>query len=381
MKTDIEKPLIEAYHEEGVFILCVAALQYKYDIQYPRLANPPSEEVKRHLGEMFRARIRKVDVTPIVNMSFHKLCDLEIEITNNLRECPIMEDKESYLYGLMYYFTSLSRLQFPELTIDPEVTTEPFRSWFITRKERFDKIRANFDYNDEVEELYSTLARQASHFANMLDSICLRSKIDLLSLQRKYDIYLKGERYIRSLVPYIGSEELVQKLIDALPKQGQLLPSSEAIPQQDTSTVPKEKKPLPSEVSYFTWSKRFKPSKRKDLYDKLKNNGFIYISVPESHFYWAFGGTPIPEGEPSFEPIKWEESIDQLVYMLFHLKPIQGEKEPLWKKANHCFRCKDKKTGEYAQPNTNSMKSAKSDVKKHANREKYSILRDIVNQI
>lgn len=58
-------------------------------------------------------------------------------------------------------------------------------------------------------------------FANRLDALLLTNGIDLMRLQKESGLYLKDHRQITDVDSYIGSMELAQKYIDALPKEPQ----------------------------------------------------------------------------------------------------------------------------------------------------------------
>ena len=70
-----------------------------------------------------------------------------------------------------------------------------------------------------VERCLSTFVGVMEMFSNRLDALLLTYGIDLLRLQRECGIYLKEYRIITDVDFYIGSLELAQKYIDALPKE------------------------------------------------------------------------------------------------------------------------------------------------------------------
>lgn len=73
-----------------------------------------------------------------------------------------------------------------------------------------------------IEHCLSEFRSVEFMFANRLDALLLTYGIDLLRLQRESGLYLKGQyRQITDIDCYIGSMELAQRYIDALPKEPQ----------------------------------------------------------------------------------------------------------------------------------------------------------------
>lgn len=70
-----------------------------------------------------------------------------------------------------------------------------------------------------VEYCLSAFVRIMSKFANRLDALLLVYGIDLMRLQEVSGLYMKGYRRIADVYIYIGSWELAQRYINALPKQ------------------------------------------------------------------------------------------------------------------------------------------------------------------
>lgn len=71
-----------------------------------------------------------------------------------------------------------------------------------------------------IEHCLSEFRSVKIMFANRLDALLLTYGIDLLRLQRESGLYLKGQyRQITDIACYIGSMELAQRYIDALPKE------------------------------------------------------------------------------------------------------------------------------------------------------------------
>ena len=77
------------------------------------------------------------------------------------------------------------------------------------------------DKEGSVERCLSAFVGVKVMFANRLDALLLTYGIDLLRLQRESGLYLKDHRLITDVDSYIGSMELAQRYIDALPKEPQ----------------------------------------------------------------------------------------------------------------------------------------------------------------
>ena len=70
-----------------------------------------------------------------------------------------------------------------------------------------------------VEYCLSAFVRIMGKFANRLDALLLVYGIDLMRLQEVSGLYIKSYRQIADIYIYIGSWELAQRYINALPKQ------------------------------------------------------------------------------------------------------------------------------------------------------------------
>jgi hypothetical protein len=164
---------------------------------------------------------------------------------------------------------------------------------------------------------------------------------------------------------YSSKWEKIEKIYEDLRKmagiqttsttQIQLLPSDKAIAIQDNSTVSKGKQTLPTGEPQRTYGS-FPIELQQELYNALIKGHLIDKSTDPIHFNHVFGGTPIPENKKPFKPIKWEESTILLGCMITTLFSESDEQLSMWVTAYECFLCKDK-TGEYAPPNVNTMKS------------------------
>lgn len=98
-----------------------------------------------------------------------------------------------------------------------------------------------------IEHCLSEFRSVEFMFANRLDALLLTYGIDLLRLQRESGLYLKGQyRQITDIDCYIGSMELAQRYIDALPKEPQPEQGNngQTTDAQSLNKEPQQRKPI-----------------------------------------------------------------------------------------------------------------------------------------
>ena len=94
--------------------------------------------------------------------------------------------------------------------------------WVLYVNNQFIDITCTFkDKEGSVERCLSAFVGVMKRFADRLDALLLTYGIDLLKLQRESGLYLKRYRIVTDVDVYIGSTELAQMYIDALPKEPQ----------------------------------------------------------------------------------------------------------------------------------------------------------------
>lgn len=113
-----------------------------------------------------------------------------------------------------------------------------------------------------VESCLHAFIKVKIMFANRLDALLLTYGIDLMRVQRESGLYLKDHRLITDVDCYVGSRELTQKYIDALPKE------PVAVLKQDI-VRPHSKRPKQQQKS---WSARGKGRPKETLKDKMIND-------------------------------------------------------------------------------------------------------------
>ena len=133
------------------------------------------------------------------------------------------------------------------------------RQQYINR--RFCEVVFHSDKNT-IEYYCGAWASAATQFANRLDALLLTYGVDLLQLQETSGIYLKYRRVITDVDFYIGSIELAQHYINALPRLAEGEPAASTAQRQgnqpQASQEPDKGQELPTELDteqarkYFT---------------------------------------------------------------------------------------------------------------------------------
>jgi hypothetical protein len=112
--------------------------------------------------------------------------------------------------------------------------------WALYVNHRFCEIVSNGA--NYVEECLQAFMSAKSKFTNCLDALLLTYGIDLMRLQKESGIYLKDQRNISDVDFYLGSRELAQKYINALPKEPQQEePGANQIEDKKTSQTGKRR--------------------------------------------------------------------------------------------------------------------------------------------
>lgn len=290
MNKTIEKPFLALFGGlTSPAAHCLEWMDETYDLgvypaKQPREPLPPKwrDYFDNVLPQTIKTRVEAFDETVVMCGNPSPLME---EIENNLNEQPTQEAKERYLFSLLIPFKELADKYTPVALIAQEErqiqeTEKDLAYWkqqpqdmeltntagkpsgtvkgqveaccsMISRHrqqiERYKHISdqyriltgrcedgARWMQKDTVEAYLHTLHSIAFHFANRLDALLLTYGIDLLRLELESGVFLKEHRLITDVDYYIGSRELAQKYIDALPKAGN------SQPQQEAPELPKE---------------------------------------------------------------------------------------------------------------------------------------------
>lgn len=110
-----------------------------------------------------------------------------------------------------------------------------------------DLICTNKDKEGTIERCLGPFVEIMVMYANRLDALLLTYGIDLMRLQRESGLYLKAHRRITDVDSYIGSMELAQKYIDALPKEPQRAQPEQTTDAQSLNPEPEQAAPEPQQ--------------------------------------------------------------------------------------------------------------------------------------
>lgn len=285
MDKTIETKFFEAFKWGGVVDKCIDWIRYTYNLPpvNPRAStkdreeNPEQIKAKDKWDKYYRETLPKeiLEATEAFDDSVIMYMDSPLmdEIEANLNDCQTDVQRERYLFSLLKPFgerpsgCGIARVYEPTAELNqlkeaikdcervkafwqtlPEdeqlknVNGEPSGTpkeqieacnsrckryqeqidWVLYVNHQFiDLTCTDKDKEGSVERCLSAFVGVKVMFANRLDALLLTYGIDLLRLQRESGLYLKDYRLITDVDSYIGSMELAQRYIDALPKEPQ----------------------------------------------------------------------------------------------------------------------------------------------------------------
>ena len=285
MDKTIETKFFEAFKWGGVVDKCIDWIRYTYNLPpvNPRASTKDREETPEQIkakdkwDKYYRETLPKeiLEATEAFDDSVIMYMDSPLmdEIEANLNDCQTDAQRERYLFSLLKPFgespsgCGIARVYEPTAELNqlkeaikdcerdkafwqtlPEdeqlknVNGEPSGTpkekieacnsmckryqeqidWVLYVNHQFrDLTCTDKDKEGSVERCLSAFVGVKVMFANRLDALLLTYGIDLLRLQRESGLYLKDHRLITDVDSYIGSMELAQRYIDALPKEPQ----------------------------------------------------------------------------------------------------------------------------------------------------------------
>ena len=285
MDKTIETKFFEAFKWGGVVDKCIDWIRYTYNLPpvNPRASTKDREETPEQIkakdkwDKYYRETLPKeiLEATEAFDDSVIMYMDSPLmdEIEANLNDCQTDAQRERYLFSLLKPFgespsgCGIARVYEPTAELNqlkeaikdcerdkafwqtlPEdeqlknVNGEPSGTpkekieacnsmckryqeqidWVLYVNHQFiDLTCTDKDKEGSVERCLSVFVGVKVMFANRLDALLLTYGIDLLRLQRESGLYLKDYRLITDVDSYIGSMELAQRYIDALPKEPQ----------------------------------------------------------------------------------------------------------------------------------------------------------------
>lgn len=312
MDKTIETKFFEAFKRGGVVDKCIYWIRYTYNLppMKPRASTKEKEETpeqiktKEKWDKYYRETLPKeiLEATEAFDDSVIMYMDSPLmdEIEANLNDCQTDAQRERYLFSLLKPFgespsgCGIARVYEPTAELNqlkeaikdcerdkafwqtlPEdeqlknVNGEPSGTpkeqieacnsmckryqeqidWVLYVNHQFiDLTCTDKDKEGSVERCLSAFVGVKVMFANRLDALLLTYGIDLLRLQRESGLYLKDHRLITDVDSYIGSMELAQRYIDALPKEPQpeQANSGQTTDAQSLNPEPQQRNPKPT---------------------------------------------------------------------------------------------------------------------------------------
>lgn len=285
MDKTLETKFFEAFKWGGVVDKCIDWIRYTYNLPpvNPRASTKDREETPEQIkakdkwDKYYRETLPKeiLEATEAFDDSVIMYMDSPLmdEIEANLNDCQTDAQRERYLFSLLKPFgespsgCGIARVYEPTAELNqlkeaikdcerdkafwqtlpedeqlknvngessgtPKEKIEDCNSmckryqeqidWVLYVNHQFiDLTCTDKDKEGSVERCLSAFVGVKVMFANRLDALLLTYGIDLLRLQRESGLYLKDHRLITDVDSYIGSMELAQRYIDALPKEPQ----------------------------------------------------------------------------------------------------------------------------------------------------------------
>lgn len=335
MDKTLETKFFEAFKWGGVVDKCIDWIRYTYNLPpvNPRASTKDREETPEQIkakdkwDKYYRETLPKeiLEATEAFDDSVIMYMDSPLmdEIEANLNDCQTDAQRERYLFSLLKPFgespsgCGIARVYEPTAELNqlkeaikdcerdkafwqtlPEdeqlknVNGEPSGTpkekieacnsmckryqeqidWVLYVNHQFiDLTCTDKDKEGSVERCLSAFVGVKVMFANRLDALLLTYGIDLLRLQRESGLYLKDNRLITDVDSYIGSMELAQRYIDALPKEPQpeQANSGQTTDAQSLNPEPQPKRPKQQQKGQPA---RGKGRPKETLKDKMIND-------------------------------------------------------------------------------------------------------------
>lgn len=319
MDKTIETKFFEAFKWGGVVNKCIDWIRYTYNLPPMKPTKRGrkkqlQEEWIRYYEEVLPKEILKATEAFDYDVIYNDDSPLIDEIEANLNECQTDAQRERYLFSLLKPFVrepngcGFARVFTPiaeinQLNVEIEKYEKHRADWQAmpqdeplkdvngkpceTPKEqveacnrRIERLKEQIEWEkhvnarfcdlvcgggknakcmqeNTVEYCLSAFVKVEGIFANRLDALLLTYGIDLMKLQEESGLYLKEQRLIYDVMDYIGSKELAQKYINALPQE----------PQQEQATQEPKQEYSQQQVSHK--SKRGKGRPKETLKDKM----------------------------------------------------------------------------------------------------------------
>lgn len=257
MDKTIETKFFEAFKRGGVVNMCIDYMRYAYNLPTEKMmvrTDKKWDDFHKTLPKVILSQVETYDDL-IDRYTDNSMID---EIKANLRSCLTDTDRERYLYSLLIPFgkyngCGIANAYYPIQEIEElnnEITeleeakkkddkeqADVYQNAIEKRKKQKDwveyvsyrfceltcmcKEKAKWMKEGTIENCLAAFVHIVHWYANRLDALLLEYGIDLMKLQEECGIYLKYGRIWPDVVRYIGSKELAQKYINALPQEPQ----------------------------------------------------------------------------------------------------------------------------------------------------------------
>lgn len=263
MNKTIEREYFKAFERGGTAYKCVEVIKRKYDLGYLPQNMPEEEnEVAQLSPEEERERkewahfynvvlpdqvIRETESFDFSAIDGGRISRIIEEIEANLNERNNETDRERYLFSLLSPFENTISFCYPIANIERlekainecKASNDQSEACAYYQKE-LDRIKYIQEHlidlsrrkheKGTIEYCFMRWLRSAQSFSDRLDALLLTYGIDLLELQKRSGIYIKPKcRSIADVACYIGSYELAQHYINALPQHEE---ADNSIPQE-----------------------------------------------------------------------------------------------------------------------------------------------------
>lgn len=321
MDKTIETKFFEAFKWGGVVNKCIDWMRYTYSLPPMKPTDNENEQLQnddkktadetweRYYKEVLPKEILEATKAFDYSVIYNDDSPLINEIEANLNECQTDAQRERYLFSLLKPFgrepngCGFARVFTPIAEVNQlneqigkyeknkaDWQTIPKDEQSIEQIGACDKVikrlekqiewelhvnaqfcdlicgggeMAKWMQENTVEHCLHTFVGVERIFANRLDALLLTYGINLLNLQKESGLYLKEQRLETDVINYIGSKELAQKYINALPQEPQL--------QQEINS--KQTKATELEMKYF---------------ERAIEAG--YMQKTETGYKWLWGG-------------------------------------------------------------------------------------------
>lgn len=339
MRKKEERAFFSLYENGGVADLCVQALTVKYDLD-KHICNSneghSDEEKSICYGEAVKA-IKAAEKA--LKVDFDKVFD---EIEENLNGLTENEpQRKDYCIELLSTFgnqcsfidtympiAAVKAHQHPKIELNEEEKDtlkifKGFQMFYIATRE-------NIPQDGIVEEHYRLLLSSLQQYADRLDWVLMKNRIDLCALQNECGIYIKNMMVERSPWTYIkwaGSIKIAQKYIDDL---------------HSASQQPDKK--------YLHYHKD-EEAKAIRQFERLVKDGYFSPEASLDDWLYIYG---VKGTVPNEKPLEWQKTQKELAYMVRHI--WQNTDTKMWVICEAVFTIKGKK------PNTDVMKSDLSSI-------------------